>query len=108
MVFIAFILLLAILYFPTKYIAEYFEAQRTGFFPILFSIILVGLISNVVEKNIDQVLIGIIISLLCGGWVYQLILGTESYLKGLYISILSQIAIVIFSLVILGGLAIAT
>ena len=108
MIFIVFIIILAILYFPTKYIAQYFDATRTGFLPIIIAIFGTGLITNYLEKLINQQFIAIIVSFIIGGWVFQWVLGAESYKKGFLISLCSQIAIIICSIVILGGLAVTT
>ena len=102
------IVVLAVLYFPTKYVAQYFDAERTGVLPIFVAIIGTGIITSYAEQLINQKFIAIIVSLMIGGFVFQLVLGAETYKKGFLISICSQIAIIVCTVVIFGGLAVTT
>lgn len=103
------IIILALIYFPTKYVAEYFGADRTGFWAILFVLIINGLISQMIGSFIDNRLITFVIMLGIGGVLFQYVLSTGSYKQGFVISLLSQIAIAIGFVVVAGTFtAIAT
>ena len=84
---------MALIYFPTKYVAEYFGAERTGFWAILFSLIINGFITQAIGSFIDHKLITFVVMLSIGGLLFQYILSAASYKQGFFISLLSQVAI---------------
>ncbi|ATO19149.1 hypothetical protein BS636_05490 [Acinetobacter sp. LoGeW2-3] len=96
------IVLLALIYFPTKYVAEYFGAERTGFWAILLTLIINGFITQAVGSFIDNKLITFVIMLGIGGLLFQHILSAASYRQGFVISLLSQVAILVCFLVFAG------
>ena len=99
--------ILALIYFPTKYVAEYFGAERTRFWAISFSLIINGFITQAIGSFIDHKLITFVVMLGIGGLLFQYILSAASYNKvssflHFFISLLSQIVILVGSLVFAG------
>jgi len=73
--------ILALIYFPTKYVAEYFGAERTRFWAISFSLIINGFITQAIGSFIDHKLITFVVMLGIGGLLFQYILSAASYKK---------------------------
>lgn len=94
--------ILALIYFPTKYVAEYFGAERTRFWAISFSLIINGFITQAIGSFIDHKLITFVVMLGIGGLLFQYILFAASYKQGFFISLLSQFAILVCFLVSAG------
>lgn len=94
--------ILALIYFPTKYVAEYFGAERTRFWAISFSLIINGFITQAIGSFIDHKLITFVVMLGIGGLLFQYILSAASYKQGFFISLLSQVAILVCFLVSAG------
>ncbi|QIO06929.1 hypothetical protein [Acinetobacter shaoyimingii] len=96
-----FLLVMLLIYFPVKIVAEKFGAERTNFLSIICAIILNGVIQAFLIKKLQNEMVVFIVMIFISALVYQFILSIENFKKSLLVSIVSQVIILILLCILL-------